>query len=187
MTAQIHNVMLYNDQIYSIIALQNELDFKPEPYGIAPDKGCSMCWRGYFCKFGIIENQLVIMDWHILVNDQLEQLEPPIVENNQAVISSGKWQYVAMNIPIDYSGGVVIGTGFIDKYYIHMGFQQVYAYKKVYELIFEKGILIETLNHSERIEQLRQNIDEKHKDLKDHMIGNVPKFFSMRYEDKKLF
>lgn len=132
--------MYFNDQKYTIIAQQNELDFKPEQYGISPDKGWSMCWRGYFCKFGILENKLVIMDWHILVEDESE---PPIVENNQAIISFGKWQYVAMNIPINYSGGIIIGSGFIDKYYIHMGFQQVYAYKTVYELIFDRGILIQ--------------------------------------------
>lgn len=45
----------------------------------------------------------------------------------------------ALDFSINYSGDIVIGTGFIDKYNIHMGYQQAYAYEKVYELIFEQG------------------------------------------------
>ena len=181
MTAQIHNVFLYNDQRYSIIAQQNVLDFKPEAYGISPDTGCSMCWRGYYCKFGIIDNQLVIMDWNLMVKDTVD---PPIVENTKAHISYGKLQYIAMNFPMDYSGGIVIGTGFIDKYYIHMGYQQVYAYEKVLELIFEKGQLMEAIDHSDRVEQIRLTIAEKHEGQKDQMLDNINNFFSLRYNEK---
>ena len=181
MTAQIHNVFMYDDQKYSIIAQQNELDFKPETYGISPDTGCSMCWRGYYCKFGIIDNQLVIMDWNLMVNDTTN---PPIVEKTRAHISYGKWQYLAMNFPMNYSGGIVIGAGFVDKYYIHMGYQQVYAYEKVVELIFERGQLMEVIDHSDKVAQIRLSISEKHEGQKNQMFEDIPKFFSLGYDEK---
>lgn len=181
MTAQIHNVFMYDDQKYSIIAQQNELDFKPETYGISPDTGCSMCWRGYYCKFGIIDNQLVIMDWNLMVNDTTN---PPIVENTQAHISYGKWQYLALNFPMNYSGGIVIGAGFVDKYYIHMGYQQVYAYEKVVELIFERGQLMEVIDHSDKVAQIRLSISEKHEGQKNPIFDDIPKFFSLGYDEK---
>ena len=75
-------------------------------------------------------------------------------------------------------------TGFIDKYYIHMGYQQAYAYEKVVELIFEKGQLMEAIDHSGKVDQIRQTIDEKHEGQKDQMLDNINNFFSLRYNEK---
>jgi len=181
MTAQIQNSISFDDKKYSIIALQNELDFEPTTYGIDVDTGCSMCWRGYYCIFGIEKEQLVLKNWHILSKSKDE---PPIIEKVQAVRKNGMWYYTEMNYQMQYSGGMVIGTGFIEKYYIHMGYQKVYAYETVIELIFENGKLVEKIDHSEMFENVRNTIDVQHRELKDHIFENIGKMFSLRYEDK---
>ena len=89
-----------------------------------------------------------------------------------------------MNYAMDYSGGIVIWTGFIDKYYIHMGHQQAYAYEKVVELIFERSQLMEVIEHSDKVAQIRLSISEKHEGHKNQMFDDIPKFFSLGYDEK---
>lgn len=63
--------------------------------------------------------------------------------------------YKNVNIPKNYSGGMIVATAFIDKYYVYMGFQQAYDYKIVYELIFKEGKLVKEMDQSEAMEKVR--------------------------------
>jgi hypothetical protein len=181
MTAQIQNTLFYNDRKFSIIALQNELDYVPNNYGIEPDTSCSACWRGYYCKFGIINKQLVLMDWNIFYN---EGDDAPILGNIKAIESTGLWKYISLDFPVQYNGGIVIGAGFKDEYYIHMGFQNVYAYEIVLELIFDNGILIDAIDHSVKIEQLRNNLSKSNTTSDEKIFNSISQLFSLRYEER---
>ena len=48
-----------------------------------------------------------------------------------------------------------MGDDFLSDYYIHMGFQQPWAYQKLIDLVFENGKLIKTLDQSHVAEGLR--------------------------------
>ena len=91
--------------------------------------------------------------------------------------------YYGINIPVKFDGGIIIGNDFLTRYYIHMGFQRVYAYKTVYELIFKEGLITKKTDLSKRAALIRTEIDEKGIDR-----ANISKFveesFSLDYEDK---
>ncbi len=42
-----------------------------------------------------------------------------------------------------------------------MGLQRAWAYKKVLELIFEKGRLVEVIDHSETVQKIREEMESE--------------------------
>ena len=60
-----------------------------------------------------------------------------------------------VNIPIYFSGEVLLGTDFIEKLYFHGGFQNPWKFEKVIKLVFKKGKLIINEDISEHMAQLR--------------------------------
>lgn len=64
-----------------------------------------------------------------------------------------------------YTGKILIGKGFINKYYIHMGYQRAWAYEVLEKLIFYKGKLIETVDHSEMAKKLRLELENKAEEI----------------------
>ena len=79
----------------------------------------------------------------------------PERENKKSFQYMGHHLYKNLNIFMEYTGKILIGKGFIKKYYIHMGYQRAWAYEVLDELIFDKGELIKTVDHSEMAKRLR--------------------------------
>ena len=96
--------------------------------------------------------------------------------------------YKDVNIPIPYTGKILLGDGFMREYYIHMGFQRGWAYKKLIELVFEEGILLECndLSHiakAQREAMVQGNINPQRPDV-DILSKFVDDSFSLDYADK---
>lgn len=69
--------------------------------------------------------------------------------------------YQNLNLPMNYTGKILVGNNFINKYYIHMGYQRAWAYKTLIELVFENGKLIEEIDQSEVAKKLRKSFDDE--------------------------
>lgn len=88
----------------------------------------------------------------------------------------GHREYKNINIPIDFTGKILLGNNFLSKYYIHMGFQRAYAYKELKEFVFEQGTLVETIDHSKMAKKIRQELEATCDDLSHPDGGNILKF-----------
>lgn len=64
-------------------------------------------------------------------------------------------EYSDVNLPIKYSGGIVIGRDFLQEYYVHMGFHRPHCYKYVIDLLMDKGKLVRYIDHSKLMEEVR--------------------------------
>lgn len=58
-------------------------------------------------------------------------------------------------LPIHFTGKLVAVDHFIHKYYIHLGYQQWYAFQEVQLLTFEEGLLRDIQDFSERAALIR--------------------------------
>ena len=96
--------------------------------------------------------------------------------------------YKNINMPISYTGKILLGNGFMHEYYIHMGFQRGWAYKELVEFIFEDGVLLECNDLSHIAKAQRDTIKKHGEDSPYPDDGDIPKFvnesFSLDYEDK---
>ena len=54
----------------------------------------------------------------------------------------------------------MIANGFIDKYFVPFGFQLPHAFRKIYELTFDKGLFVKVQDRSQEAQELRIEYEE---------------------------
>ena len=147
MTAQIGDKYKYNGKNYTIITMSKKINFHPSDYGLKPRGILTSCWNGYWCEYSISEDGIFLEDLYVY---DIEGNYPKI--NGKEPIKQemmGHKHYKKIHLPISYTGKILVGDNFLREYYVHMGYQQFYAYEKLIEFVFEDGKLIKTNNYSE--------------------------------------
>lgn len=190
MTAQIGDKFIYKGDNYSIVAISNPIQFNPLDYGIKPIACCTACWNGYWCDYQISAKGIVLKNLYINAEDdyypEINNVNPQ-KEGKESFEYMGHHIYRNLNIFMEYTGKILIGKGFINKYYIHMGYQRAWAYEVLEELVFDNGKLVKTVDHSEMAKKLRKEIENEAGEMKKESY-NIPLFvdksFSLEMEDK---
>lgn len=166
MTAQIGDKFKFKGSEYTIVNISNPIEGTPEKYGIVPSSVCTACWRGYWCVYNILENGIKLQDLYVNSdNDYYPEINgiSPLCDNkkpNKIIKCMGHHLYKDINISIKYTGKILVGNDFIEKYYIHMGLQPAWAYKTLIEFIFQDSMLIDIIDHSKTIANLRKELDK---------------------------
>ena len=190
MTAQISDAYIIDGKKYSIVALSKPIGVDPEDYGLEAHASCTACWRGYWCGYAV-ENEELIMKRLFLYNAEGKYQDfngvqvSPASKDVDAYFGHREYK---TNMKMNYTGKIVLGADFIDKYYIHMGFQRAWAYEKLIELVFRDGKLIEKIDHSDYAKELRKLIDKDPdafwKELHDDIPAFVDSSFSLDMKEK---
>ena len=198
MTAQIQDCYKHRRKEYSLVAKQGQICFKPEEYGLKPMAVCTACWRGYWCEYNVNSKGLFLKNLYIFTDDNKY---PPINGVNVSEIEyddciqctigeDGEWirkkaktekhmghrEYKNLNIPIKYTGKLLLGNDFLREYYIHMGFQQGWAYRELLEFEFKEGKLVQKNDYSEAAEKMRKKLDESGIDPSHPEGDDIPLF-----------
>jgi hypothetical protein len=164
MPAQFHDGFDINDECYSISAVEHPEDlFDCARYNLMPkmkDKGCK---RGYTVVFRLSDDQQLIMD-RLYTNNRgnpapsINGVIPTPLKN-----PAGDLFYRNINLPITYTGGIVVTTEIISSVVANAGFQPPINFKTVLELIFEEGICIkqDDLSLLAKIRRLEKKIADR--------------------------
>ena len=165
MTAQIGDRYKYRGWEYTIVAQSDSLDIHPTLFGIVPKAATSACWSGFWCVYDIRKDGIYLKDLYVCSKDDLY---PTINGKKPATCADGsEWSYMGhhlycnLNYRVPYTGRLLVGRGFLSKYYIHMGYQKPWSYRKLKELIFEEGVLVEVIDQSRVAAQLRRKIKKE--------------------------
>jgi hypothetical protein len=70
----------------------------------------------------------------------------------------GEWFHKDPAVEIRYSGGLLLGSGFSQELYVHVGFHPAWKYHRVHELLFESGRLTKAVDRSEFLNQVRERM-----------------------------
>ena len=77
------------------------------------------------------------------------------------------YEYQELQVPALYSGAVMVANTLVDSYGSEVEENEPYpcfCYKQIYELVFDHGILITTIDHSRDMRRIRKNIDLGYRD-----------------------
>lgn len=196
MTAQIGDKFYYEEQEYKLIAASGDFGFKPAKLGIRPVAHSTALWRGYIATYSITRSkfQLEALELFLDPKAQIPKIygkEPcsGSAKDDLQITVFGKegLYYGQLNHVLDFDGRIILGKDFIPAYYQHMGFQQPWAYEHVYEFIFEKGKLLETVDHSAKVENIRTSLvqgGDPFREFRGDMGWYIGNGFSTRLEDK---
>lgn len=190
MTAQISDRLTYDGKEYSVAAIENDWPFVPQDHGFEPVATSTACWRGYYSSYAIQDRTLVLTKLTIGLGG-LSRLKPPRwrdVHPTRCEDDQHSWVYAGVNLPVPYTGGVVVGHGLLGEFYVHMGFQRPHCYQDVRELLFETGELRTAIDHSERMEQARERLRihglDRFKPMPDDVKRFIADAFSVSYVKK---
>lgn len=171
MTAQIHDRFRYQGTVYSMVGMQGLELFSPVAFGLHPARASTACWRGYQAVFAIADAQLVLATLHVSLvafDEGRRRLEGPVIHGVEPTGPSRDHHdmfnnyYEDLNLPLDYTGSLLIADGFIQALYVHRGFQSAWKFETVLELVFDAGRFIEAIDRSERMAALRRaKIDDR--------------------------
>lgn len=206
MTAQIGDIYKYGKKEYRIVAMSAGMPFNPKYYGLEPHPSSTACYRGYWCEYSVDDEKLVLKNMYMFNMDDnyppLNGIEVAPQEYEECWGSKpgmkgiqkitvpaymGHRAYKELNMLIPYTGKILLGDGFMREYYIHMGFQRAWAYKKLIEFVFDEGIAVECNDLSHIAKVQRQTMKEQNENPQ-YPDENISKFvedsFSLDYEDK---
>jgi hypothetical protein len=153
MTAQFPTTCVYQGKGFVIGAQEHPL-FEPGAYGLFPIPSCSACWSGYLGHYSIREDALFLDNLEInLTSGSRGEVSPPMPpeingripeDGRQATGQLGVFSHVysQLDLPIPYTGKLTLCDDFIREYYVHMGWQSVWAFKNVIELTLENGKVV---------------------------------------------
>jgi hypothetical protein len=167
MTGQVSDGFIYKSQIFCIAGVDGVTLFEPTQHGFSPQWGTTACWRGYCCTYKVIEETLYLKEFIIA----LSLKEKLAVKHGRARSFLGVFPYLGdtpvghpsaiyneLNHLVEFTGSLLVAKNFINSLYIHLGFQAAYKYEEVHELIFDSGYLMQSINRSEEMAEIRQKI-----------------------------
>jgi hypothetical protein len=150
MTAQIHDVVVHRKRQYALTGVDGRGLFDPVEHGLRVQMIHTACWRGYLCEYTVEDKQL------FLTALEVGMAEPPReLFGAPARVGGAIAAYWPIRVRQPFTGGLLLGAGFIQELYAHMGFAPAWKYRRVLELTFGDGRLLGVKDHSKVVARRR--------------------------------
>ncbi len=134
--------IIFRDKCYIVISA--EQDFILHPAVLAEKKISSELTKlSFCCDYSIKNNQLMADCMTVSVSGP---------EQQSSRITAGEF-------PVLYSGVILIGREIISEYPLSGHCLPCYSYRYVYELVFNKGVLVTTADQSKAMLRIRRNLE----------------------------
>ena len=164
MTAQASDTMQWSGARWSLVG--GGPLFDPTAYGLEPFMLHTGNWRGYQCRYAVHDGRLVLDHLEIGLNgSQLAEAQAgrgPAIAGKVPVGQPDRpngiaFTYPDLELPIAYSGKLLIADGFIQDLYVHMGYHPAWKFERVTELHFVDGAFERAVDVSELYAKMRAN------------------------------
>lgn len=168
MTEQIRDSVRHKKAEYYILTQSADSLFMPKEHGLALCfSGSTACYNGYYCEYIIVDGQLFLQNLFTHANTYPalngvnatiayeEYYEYRMGQKEKVKVESEFREYRDLNIPIHYTGILLLGKDFNRDTYMR--------YNKLIELKFVEGKLIEETDESEWAKRMKDsliNLDE---------------------------
>ena len=153
MTAQITDTFIFKRKKYELIGIQGGGLFSPEAFDMEPEMIHTACYRGFYATYKLRKDALILTKLTIRDKNNCYPAIGGIEPNIEA--GEGEAVYGNLNYKILFTGKLRLARDFIDELYIHMGFQKASAFKEVFDITINKGMIADIKDRSAEIEQKR--------------------------------
>ncbi len=141
--------MFYSGAEYQILAIEQEFIIHPAALGLLPLTSVSLQFP-FRSSFHIEDYRLILDSMTVLGSNPVKAL-------GADEESEGGIDYSALHL--SYNGAVLIGNKLVKEYYLKSNVPACFSYENVYELIFEDGRLITTVDQSKAMRRIRKNLE----------------------------
>ena len=141
---KVEQQMIFQDHEFLVLQAEQEFIIHPSAFGKLPIKK-SVLQQSFYCKYQVEE-------YHLILNKM------ECVEENNLTATAMKEDSTVEGLSLYYDGTILIGSNLVKEYYIKDQLAW-FSYQNVYELVFDKGTLITTIDQSKAMLKVRKNID----------------------------
>jgi hypothetical protein len=194
MTAQASDIVVFQGSEHVLAGICGEGLFEPEAHGFTPIGKDTGCWRGHVCTYGVKGDQFVLQG--LLINHgrwnegtYVSLPAPPFdgraADEKEEGYSRFDLQYSKVDLPVAFSGGLLVAKDFIREMYAHMGFHPAWKYRTVHELVFERGRLTSQNDVSSQLHTYRERFENRNAPPSSEELERIDTWiaetFSLRY------
>ncbi|MCB9895305.1 MAG: hypothetical protein H6839_12710 [Planctomycetes bacterium] len=166
MTAQAPDRVLYLNKNFVLAGISEDELWSPEARFTDREALCTGCYRGYIATYRVHDDALELHELKLSHGQSSMRKPPPLggrepTPFDQEPFGFFNWTYTDIGMRLDYSGGLLLADGFIQKLYVHMGFHPAWKYKHVHELVFDNGRLVDAFDRSRQMVEIRKEFKNK--------------------------
>jgi hypothetical protein len=154
MTAQIPDLVIFEGREYSIAGVKGPGLFHPADHGLLPRATSTANWRGFVCRYVVDEGRLTLDRVAIGLEEEANLFGRAPRRDER----SGTYLFERLAGPVPFTGRLLLGDGFIQNLYVHMGFHPAWKFEHVQEFAFEDGRLTEATDLSEAAQRFRLSV-----------------------------
>lgn len=153
MSGQMSDVISIDGVEYAIVEPVSDQLFDVRSYGVAPVMMHTANTRGVAARYRIDDGQLLLADLQVGSVDA-----PPAIEGVEATTDEygQTWTYLQLDLPITWTGDLLVGQGPILELFVHGGFLPVWHYEKVLAFDLEAGVVESSEDRSEQVRAFRE-------------------------------
>lgn len=142
--------IIYGNKNYKILDVEQEFIVHPVAFGMLPLSKASL--QNSFSSNFHLEGYRLMLDKLTLSCEDM---------GNASILKTegSRKEYIFQDCTVRYSGAILIGETLVKDYFVKNGNLTHYSYQNVFELVFEKGLLITTVDQSKAMLKIRKNID----------------------------
>lgn len=174
MTAQATDAVLLHGERFLICGVNGSELADPSQWGLKPEMPSTACYRGWVAEYRIddrieLANLYVFHDAGLPVKNRkpngpvINGIAPQEPDASGSAIGFN-CLYKDLGLPIQFTGGLLLGTGFVRGLMVNMGFHPFWKFEKVHELMFEQGRVLSCVDKSEVASTVREK----------HLVNGLP-------------
>lgn len=195
MTAQAADSALFKGRQFLVCGANGPALLEPERFGLKPEMPSTACYRGWMAEFSI-EHQILLADLYVFHDAGLpaknKRPNGPIIngvspEDPKSPLGFN-CVYRGLNLPLPFTGGLLLGTGLVRGLLVNMGFHAFWKFEEVHELVFRQGQLVSAADKSELARTVRERnlvegfLGRPDLDRSKEVADWIESSFSLRYE-----
>lgn len=164
MTAQMSDLVELDGTTFVVAGVVGGPLFDPPSLGIEPSMISTACWRGYVCSYSVADEELTLVELMLGPHSRVAESEISSTTTLQGRRarrnkSMGTYVFDGLSFRIPFTGGLLVGHGFIRDLYVHMGFHPAWKYEDVRELLFTDGHVDAVQDRSAEMAEARRMIE----------------------------
>ncbi len=154
MSGQMSDVIVVDGVEYAIVepSIPEDL-FDARAHGISPVMLHTANTRGVSARYRISEGRLELSELQVGSVDA-----PPALDGVEASTDEygQTWTYLNVDMPIPFTGDLIVGAQPILDLFVHAGFLPVWHYERVLAFDLEEGVLQGQEDRSEQVREFRE-------------------------------
>ena len=150
------DVIVLDDDEFAVVEPAAGALFDVRAHGVFPVSMHSANTRGELARFRIEDGQLLLSDL------QVGSLDPPAAINGVEPTTDEYGQvftYLGLDMPVDWTGDLIVGADPIADLFIHSGFLPVWHYERVTAFALENGAVRSSEDRSKQVAEFRAERD----------------------------